>query len=85
MGGMGSRASQACPDINAAQTLDEDVINFGRAVMLQINNIYALRMASLCMTSLATVWWRTRLVPRWFAAITIVLAFILLVIINLSL
>jgi hypothetical protein len=75
----------ASAQLSAGQALDEDVITFGRAVMLQINNVYALRMASICMTSLATVWWRTRLIPRWFAIITIVLAFILLVVINLSL
>lgn len=75
----------ASAQLKVGQALDEDVITFGRAVMLQISNVYALRMASICMTSLATVWWRTRLIPRWFAVITIVLALILLVVINLSL
>lgn len=73
--------AQALP----AGALDEDVIIFGRAVMLQISNVYALRMAGVFMTSLATIWFRTGLMPRWLAIVTYALAVVLLLVINLSL
>ncbi len=69
----------------SGEPLAEDVIVFGRAVMLQISNVYALRMAGVCMISLATIWLRTRLMPSWLAGITYLLALLLLLIINLSL
>jgi hypothetical protein len=68
-----------------AGALDDDVIIFGRAVMLQISNVYALRMAGLFMTSLGTIWFRTGLMPRWLAVATYALAAVLLLVINLSL
>jgi hypothetical protein len=58
------------------------VVFFGRAVMLQIGNIYALRMAAVLMISLATIWLRTRLMPRWVVAVTYVLAAALLVVVS---
>jgi hypothetical protein len=64
--------------------LDPDVIYFGRAMMLQISNVYALRMASVFMMSLGSIWLRTGVLPRWLALITFLLALILLTIINLS-
>lgn len=64
---------------------DLDVVFFGRSVMLQISNVYALRMASIFMTSLGTIWWRTGLMPRWLAIITFFLALVLLLSSNLSL
>lgn len=69
----------------SALSLQSDVIYFGRAVMLQISNVYALRMAGVFMISLGTIWLRTGLMPRWLAAITYLLALTLLLIINLSL
>lgn len=58
---------------------------FGRALMLQISNVYALRMAGVFMLSLGTVWLRTGLMPRWLVAMTYLLALAMLVIVNLSL
>jgi hypothetical protein len=58
---------------------------FGRAVMLQISNVYALRMGGVFMVSLGTVWYRTGLMPRWLVATTFLLALTMLVIVNLSL
>ena len=58
---------------------------FGRAVMLQISNVYALRMGGVFMLSVGTVWLRTRLMPRWLVATTFLLALSMLVIVNLSL
>jgi len=67
------------------KTLHEDVIYFGRAIMLQISNIYALRMAGVSMISLGTIWLRTGLMPKWLALISYLLALTLLLIINLNL
>jgi hypothetical protein len=61
-----------------------EVIHFGRAVMLQISNVYALRMAGVIMISLGTIWWRTGTMPRWLAVITYLLAGALLLVVNLS-
>ena len=36
-----------------------DTVAFGRATMLQIGNVYALRMAAVFMISLGTIWLRT--------------------------
>jgi hypothetical protein len=58
---------------------------FGRAVMLQISNVYALRMGGVFMLSLGTVWLRTGLMPRWLVVTTYLLALTMLVIVNLSL
>jgi hypothetical protein len=58
---------------------------FGRAVMLQISNVYALRMGGVFMLSLGTVWLRTGLMPRWLVVTTYLLALAMLVIVNLSL
>jgi hypothetical protein len=67
------------------ETLQSQVIYFGRAVMFQISNVYALRMAGVFMISLGTIWWRTGLMPRWLALITYLLALTLLLIISHSL
>jgi hypothetical protein len=61
------------------------VIFFGRAVMQNISNVYALRMAGVTMISLATIWIRTGLMPRWLAMLTYLLALALLVVINFGL
>ncbi len=66
-------------------TIENQVIYFGRVVMFQISNVYALRMAGVFMISLGTIWWRTGLMPRWLALITYLLALTLLLIITRSL
>jgi len=79
-GGMiaGYRLNQGIP-------LDSRVIYFGRTLMIQLSNVYALRMAGVFMISLGTIWWRTGLMPRWLVILTYLLAVSLLIIINLSL
>lgn len=62
-----------------------EVSNFGRAVMLQVSNIYALRMAGVLLISLATMWLRTRVMPRWLAFTTYAVAAVLLVVTSVSL
>jgi hypothetical protein len=71
--------------INDGEILNSNIIYFGRAIMLQISNVYALRMAGVFMISLGTVWLRTGLMPRWLAPISYLLALTLLVVVNLSL
>ena len=58
---------------------------FSRAVMYQIINIYAIRMESVFMISLATIWMRTGLMERGWSYLTYILALILLLSIGLSL
>jgi hypothetical protein len=67
------------------QPYDLAVLRFSRATMLQISNVYALRMAAAFMVSLATIWLRTGLMPRWLAAVTYALALVLLFVTTLSL
>ena len=66
------------------ETPDYTVIIFGRALMLYISNVFALRMAGMTMISLATIWIRTASMPRWLAVITYLLALALLVVVNYS-
>jgi hypothetical protein len=68
----------------SAKSLAE-VVYFGRVVMLQVSNIYALRMAGVFMISLGTIWWRTGLMPRWLAILSYLVALTLLIVISLSL
>ena len=70
----------------AADTLTKSgVIIFGRAIMYTITNVYAIRMAGVFMISLATIWIRTRVMPRVFVFLTYALALLLLVSSNLTL
>jgi hypothetical protein len=71
--------------LNPGITIDSQVIYFSRALMIQLSNVYALRMAGVTMISLATIWIRTGLAPRWLALVTYALALALLVVVNFSL
>jgi hypothetical protein len=71
--------------LNPGITLDSQVIYFSRALMIQLSNVYALRMAGVTMLSLATIWLHTGLAPRWLVWVTYALALILLVVVNFSL
>lgn len=64
---------------------DEATVAFGRAIMLEVSNVYALRMAGVFMISLGTIWLRTGLMPRSMALVTYVLAVVLLFVTDLSL
>ena len=61
------------------------VVYFARSLMLQISNVWGVRFAGVFMISLATIWIRTRLMPRWLAGITYLLALVLLLIVSRSL
>lgn len=62
-----------------------DMLLFGRALMYQMLNIYAIRMAGVFMVSLSTVWLRTRLMPVPVAIATLAIALMLIFAINFSL
>ncbi len=62
-----------------------EVANFGRGVMLQVSNVYALRMAAVMLFSLGTMWLRTGVMPRWLAIVTYAVALVLLFVTSLSL
>lgn len=67
------------------EDLPRDVIIFGRAVLLEISNVYAIRMASVFMFSLSTIWWRTRSMPAWLPVSTVLTALALLLVTTQSL
>ncbi len=68
-----------------AQLVDSGIYTFGRAIMWQISNVYAIRMAGVFMISLGTIWVRTHTMPRWLVFLTYGLALVLLVSIGYSL
>jgi hypothetical protein len=55
---------------------------YGRQVVTQIFNVYALRMAAIFLISQATLWLRTGVMPRWIAMLTYAVALILLVVVT---
>ena len=69
----------------ADQQSRSEIATFGRSVMLQVSNVYALRMAGVLLISLATMWLRTGVMPRWLALATYAVALVLLVVTTLSL
>ena len=61
-----------------------EVIDFGKFVVLAITKTYAIRMAAVFMMSLATIWLKTGLMPRWLVAISYLVALSLLIIGDVS-
>ena len=57
----------------------DDAVAFGQALLITLSNTYALRMAAVFMMSLATIWLKTSLMPRWLVYGTYLLALTLLV------
>ena len=51
-----------------------DVAAFGQMVLLAVSKTYALRMAAVFMISLATIWLKTGLMPRWLVVVTYLVA-----------
>jgi hypothetical protein len=51
---------------------------YARQAVAQILTIYALRMAAVFQLSQATLWLRTRVMPRWMAVFTFAVAIVLL-------
>jgi len=70
---------------DANPTQSPEIVTFGRALMIQVTNVFALRMAGVFMISLGTTWHRTGVMPRWVVLSTYLVALCLLVITSLSL
>ena len=51
---------------------------YARQAVTQILAVYALRMAAIFQLSQASLWLRTRVMPRWMALVTVVVALALL-------
>ena len=51
-----------------------EVVTFGQMVLLSVSKTYALRMAAVFMVSLATIWLKTGLMPKWLVITTYLLA-----------
>lgn len=52
---------------------------FGQMLLLKLSKTYALRMAAVFMMSLATIWMRTGLMPRWLVYATYLAAVTLMI------
>src|SRR5438309_1783371 len=74
-----TRQAIKTPRASAVTLTKSGVILFGRAVMYTITNVYAVRMAAVFMIALATIWIRTRVMPRVFVVLTYAVALLLLV------
>ena len=61
-----------------------ETIRFGKMVMLAASQTYAVRMAAVFMMSLATIWLRTGLMPRWLVGLSYLSAVALLLAGNIS-
>jgi hypothetical protein len=55
------------------------VFSLALVVSNRLNSVYAMRMAGAFMFVLGTIWVRTRVMPRWLALITYLLAAVLLI------
>ena len=62
----------------------EEVIDFGKMVVLAASKTYALRMAAVFMISLATIWLKTGVMPRWLVVLSYLVALALLIITDIS-
>jgi hypothetical protein len=71
--------------VEAGVAPDGSEVTLGRAIMLQVSNVYALRMAGVFMISLGTLWLRTGSQPKWISLGTYGVAAVLLVVVSFSL
>jgi hypothetical protein len=56
-----------------------EVMAFGRMIVVSTAKTYAIRMAAVFMMSLATIWHKTGLMPRWLVALSYLVALGLLI------
>jgi hypothetical protein len=61
-----------------------EVATFGQMVLLAVSKTYALRMAAVFMISLATIWLKTGLMPRWLVIATYLVALALILASDIS-
>ena len=55
------------------------VIAFGKAIVVSAAKTYAIRMAAVFMISLATIWLKAGLMPRWLVVVSYLVAVALLI------
>ena len=77
--GIGAIAAVASRDPEFAGSA---TYTYARTTAAQIFGVYALRMAAVFLLSQATLWLRTRVMPRWMALLTYPLALVLLFIVD---
>ena len=65
-----SASNRAVVDVSA----HVEVATFGQMVLITLTKTYALRMGAVFMISLATIWLKTGLMPRWLVIVTYLLA-----------
>ena len=58
---------------------DSGVGVFGQMLLLKLSKTYALKMAAVFMMSLATIWLRTGLMPRWLVVVSYLSAVALII------
>lgn len=68
------------PDI----MINSDAFLLARSITNSLTTIYAIRMAGMFMIVLGTIWVRTKIMPRWLAFITYILAAVLLISVGFS-
>lgn len=79
--GTGLAASRAgIPDV----TVLDEVALFGQGMLHTLATTYGIRMAAVFMMSLATIWLRTGLMPRWLVIMTYLVALGLLLAADIS-
>ena len=61
-----------------------EVATFGQMVLISLSKTYAVRMGAVFMFSLATIWLKTGLMPRWLVIVTYLLAVMLIVASDIS-
>jgi len=59
--------------------VDSEIGVFGQMLVLKLSKTYAVRMAAVFMMSLAVIWWRTGLLPRWLAVLSYLMAVALII------
>ncbi len=74
--GAGLADSQPLP---SARSRAAGVGVFGQMMLLKLSKTYALRMAAVFMMSLATIWLRTGLMPRWLVWLSYLMALVLII------
>ncbi len=72
-------------EIEPAGMVESGLYSFSRNTMYRIANVFAIRMVSVFMLSLGTIWLRTRTMPRSFAVFTFAVALVLMVSVSYSL
>lgn len=60
-------------------TVRDELAVFGQGMLESLATTYGLRMAAVFMISLATIWLRTGLMPRWLVIVTYLVALSLLI------